>query len=221
MSQVDFKLITDAILTLDAYRIDRYVDPRWIDAAAEKGALGPSFKKDWPRVQDDLYKLADTSKRIPIVLKFSKLKYLMTFARRIAIVAALVGIILYLAPMYGWLSFPSSELGPLFIAVVIVWVGGDIAERALSYKIAVELQRYNVEHRDLRDPRKSRIKTTVQHLINIRRTAPREIGEMRSQFLLYNVDYTGIQVIKQPSRFRRTYVVVPVARGDSGNKLPK
>ncbi|MEM3677016.1 MAG: hypothetical protein QW176_02590 [Candidatus Bathyarchaeia archaeon] len=208
---LDLKLLTDVIVLLDGYRINRYRDPKPFSEAVREGKLGENLREEWPRVERILLDMAGEPGELPAVLRLFKLRSILNY---VGYLFATVVLLLVLARLL--LGYDLGEYwGPMVVASIILIPGSWLAAQYMNYRIAVEVERYYEDNPHLHRREKLYLKELNQRLINTLishlkawRMDPRDYA-----MGLYNVDYQGITIVEAPTSLRKYYTVIPDLSG--------
>ena len=203
---LSLKFSKSLITVFDGYRINRTYDLAFVDKAMNKGKLPQNFTKQWGTIRAVLHRLAAIGPRVPEVEETLNKKQYMSFLS-IALLTIVVPII-----MITWVfqvAFLTPFAIPLaLIAVVLVFVNflvGAIYNRRVAWLIFNYLE----SNPGLTTRENKILKKWTQALIHYAAKAMRKEGAdpERNLIKFFNDDYVGILVEKEPSTYRKHYVV--------------
>lgn len=219
-------ILLNIISLVDGYRINRCPDFRKLDDNIKKGVLGRVFAEKWKNIRKVLWRIGTFPKNIPNVNKMMTLRIMTQIA---GVVFMLVASTMVIAAMF--LDLPGLIL---YIGLAIYAIGGSLLGFAmlLRRRIAIKIAEYYYEDHDRWRREQAYLKAVVQQLIDglIRYLRQRksskadkllnQIGKdtplkkykklmSKYKIKMYNVDYTGISVLKRPTAVRKHYEVVP------------
>jgi len=203
---LDLKFARNLITVFDGYRINRTYDLTFVDKAMNKGELPQSFTRQWGTIRAVLHKLAAIGPKVPGVEESLNRKQYMSFLS-LAFITIAVPILLI-----AWV-FQVAFLTPIAIPLALLAVGlmlvnflvGAIYNRRVAWAIHYYLE----ENPELTARENVVLRNWVQILVNYVARNMRKSGTDPEKNLVkfFNEDYTGIEVIKVPSGFRKHYVV--------------
>jgi len=159
-------------------------------------------RAEWKNIYRSLMKIALTVERIPGVRGYVGLQTFLRMASIILTFSALsipVLNVLRGAPTPIWLPTALATCGAVML--VASWVMGR--------NVALEIDRYFRAHGEKYKFVRAYLAKVNQKLINSLRRHLRSSGEDPAKYKLklFNVDYRGIKILKEPSLFRKRYVV--------------
>jgi hypothetical protein len=204
---LELKFSKSLLTVMDGYRINRTYDLGFVDKALNKGNLPQSFTKQWGTVRGVLHKLAAIGPKVPGVEPALNRKQYMSFAS-LATLTIVVPIL-----MIAWV-FQVDFLTPWAIPLALIAVGGVMINFLVggwyNRKVAWLIYDYLEANPSLTRDEYFILKKWCQILIHyIARTMRKGgIDPNKNLIKFFNVDYTGIEVLKEPSGFRKHYVVM-------------
>lgn len=204
---LDLKFSKNLTTVMDGYRINRTYDLGFVDKAMNKGDLPQSFTKQWGTIRGVLHKLAAVGPKVPGVESSLNKKQYMSFISMATL--TLVVPVLMIAWVFQ-VAFLTPWAIPLaFIAVALVMINF-LVGGWYNRKVAWLIHDYLQENPSLTRNETLVLKEWVQILIHYIARKMRKGGMDPEQNLIkfFNVDYTGIQVLKEPSGFRKHYVIM-------------
>lgn len=203
LPKLDLTLLRKVITLLDGYRVNRFMDPVRIGDLVKSGAVGEELQKEW----DELYQVMYDMSRIPAnTPKTVKLLKRLNLTEKMSIVnIAVTALLLALSFVLGF----SWLVGIIFATIAFP---ATIGARAYLYRqVSDEIDKYIEEHPEKFVRRKGWLKQQVQRSIGILNKYVRQFEREPANypFELYNTDYSGIIVKKEPGTIRKGYVVIP------------
>ena len=207
---IDPESITKLISLLDAYRILRFEDFRWIDKAVDEKKLLPQFSRDWKNVRKVLWKMATVPRDIKFVKTLQQLRSIVLFVGQTLFFGFLFIVILSTLglPQMAFFQPYIVYLGIVAIASFIVTI---VARPLIDGKISFSVSNFYKEHPQRFEKRRTFLKKYVQMQIDAFRTwtlkNPDDINLEKTEIKLYNVDYSGIRIHKPVRWYRKFYVV--------------
>jgi hypothetical protein len=203
---LDLKFARNLITVFDGYRINRTYDLTFVDKAMNKGDLPQIFIKQWGTIRAVLHKLAAIGPKVPGVEDDLNKKQYMSFIS-IAFITIAVPVL-----MITWI-FQVAFLSPFAIPLAVGAVGlvmiNFLVGAWYNRKVAWMIHDHIEAHPALSARENVILQNWVQTLINyVARTMRKSgIDPEKNLTKFFNEDYTGIEVIKIPSGFRKHYVV--------------
>lgn len=208
--EIDLKTLTNLITLLDCYRIDRYVELDSMEKAVKDGKLG-KFDVRWKEIRRILYKIGSLPKLSATLDKLLKIRgrvkilsiigaYFFVFGLGIFVLTFFDVCPEWLKHTYAYVAMPS----------IIIILGTRLADEYISRKIALEIESLSKSHPEkFRFPR-ARLRDIAQDLINRLGKHIRDRHEDADKYRidLYNTDYKGIKILKNPGTLRKHYTVV-------------
>lgn len=205
-------LLIDLITFLDGYRVAHCKDPAIIDKKiSEEKMVGMSrnIKRIWKSVKRDLYKVANLPMSLPNVARLVKIQSVFRMIETIMLVLTFsLGLVSFLAHAPIFLQ---GILPMALIALLISFSSAFLLEKILGRKIAVEIDNFYKAHPGKFEKVFKRLKIIVQGLIddlNVYVVKHKKNPE-KIKLGLYNVDYSGIKIVNEPSLTRNYFLVMP------------
>jgi hypothetical protein len=205
-NELDLKFSKSLLTVMDGYRINRTYDLGFVDKKMNKGELPQTFTKQWGTIRGVLHKLAAIGPKVPGVEESLNRKQYMSFLS-LATLTIVVPIL-----MIAWVfqvGFLTPWAIPLaFIAVGLVMINflvGGWYNRKVAWLIHDYLEADPSLTRNEYLILKKWCQTLIQYIARTMRKGG--IDPERNLIKFFNVDYTGIIVLKEPSGFRKHYVV--------------
>jgi len=203
---LDLKFSKNLISVLDGYRINRTYDLGFVDKAMNKGDLPQSFTKQWGTIRAVLHKLAAIGPKVPGVEASLNRKQYMSFLS-LAIITLVVPVL-----MIAWVfqvAFLTPWAIPLALLAVAFMMINFLVGGWYNRKVAWLIHDYLKENPSLTRNENIILKKWVQILIHYVARTMRKSGVDPEKNLIkfFNDDYSGIEVMKVPSGFRKHYVV--------------
>ncbi|MHA2044010.1 MAG: hypothetical protein ACW99G_04410 [Candidatus Thorarchaeota archaeon] len=204
---LSLKFSKSLISVFDGYRINRTYDLRFVDKAMNKGDLTQNFTKQWGTIRAVLHRLAAIGPKVPGVETTLNRKQYMSFLS-IAMLTIVVPIL-----MVTWVfqvAFLTPYAVPLAIIAVALVMINYLVSAWFNRKVAWAIFDYLEANPGLTKRENVILQKWVQVLIGYVARMMRKDGLDRERNLIkfFNVDYAGIDVQKEPSRFRKHYVVI-------------
>ncbi|TET08079.1 MAG: hypothetical protein E3J86_11395 [Candidatus Thorarchaeota archaeon] len=204
---LSLKFSKSLISVLDGYRINRTYDLRFVDKAMNKGDLPQSFTKQWGTIRGVLHRLAAIGPKVPGVESALNKKQYMSFLS-IAMLTIVVPIL-----MITWVfqvAFLTPYAIPLALLAVALVMINYLVSAWFNRKVAWAIFNYLESNPGLTQRENVILQKWVQALIGYVARMMRKDGVDRERNLIkfFNVDYAGIDVQKEPSTFRKHYVVI-------------
>jgi hypothetical protein len=206
---LDLKFAKNLITVFDGYRINRTYDLTFVDKAMNKGELPQSFIKQWGTIRAVLHRLAAIGPKVPGVEDTLNKKQYMSFLS-IAVITIAVPILLV-----AWV-FQVAFLTPIAIPLALVAVAlvmiNFLVGAIYNRRVAWAIYNYLEDNPNLTAKENVILKNWVQTLIYYVARSMRKSSEDPEKHLVkfFNDDYSGIRVLKEPSNFRKHYVVIIV-----------
>ncbi len=201
---LSLKFSKSLISVLDGYRINRTYDLRFVDKAMNKGELPQSFVKQWGTLRTVLHRLAAIGPKVPDVESYLNKKQYMSFLS-IAVLTIVVPIL-----MITWVfqvAFLTPYAIPLSLMAVALVMINYLVGAWFNRKVAWAIFDYLESHPGLTTRENVVLQNWVQILIHYvaRKMRKDGIDPEKSFVKFFNVDYVGIEVMKEPSTFRKHY----------------
>jgi hypothetical protein len=178
-----------------------------MDKAIEKGTLPMSFIKQWGTIRGVLHKLAAIGPKVPGVEHSLNKKQYMSF---VSLATLTITVPLLLLTWVFQIEFLSPWAIPLaFLAVGLMMINF-LVGGWYNRKVAWLIFNYLEENPNLTKNENIFLKKWVQTMIHHIAKILRRSGEDPEKNLIkfFNRDYNGIVVLKEPSSFRKHYVVM-------------
>jgi hypothetical protein len=206
-SGLDLKFSKNLLTVMDGYRINRTYDLGFVDKAMNKGELPQSFTKQWGTIRAVLHRLAAIGPKVPGVESALNKKQYMSFISLATLTIVVPILMIAWVFQVGFLTPWAIPLAILAIALVMInfLVGG-----WYNRKVAWMIYDYLEENPSLTRKEGLVLKKWVQIMIHYIARTMRKSGADPEKNLVkfFNNDYTGIEVLKEPSGFRKHYVVM-------------
>jgi hypothetical protein len=204
---LDLKFSKNLLTVMDGYRINRTYDLGFVDKAMNKGDLPQSFTKQWGTIRGVLHRLAAIGPKVPGVESALNKKQYMSFLS-LATLTIVVPIL-----MIAWVfqvAFLTPWAIPLAIIAIALVMINFLVSGWYNRKVAWMIHDYLEENPSLTRKEGLILKKWVQIMIHYIARTMRKSGADPEKNLIkfFNKDYTGIEVIKEPSGFRKHYVVM-------------
>ena len=203
---LDLKFARNLITVLDGYRIQRTYDLAFVDKAINKGELPASFIKQWGTIRAVLHKLAAIGPKVPGVEDDLKKKQYMSFASLAFITIAVPILLIAWVFQVAFLTPIAIPLALLAVALMLInFLVGAIYNRRIAWAI----HNYLEANPNLTAKENTVLKNWTQTLIHYVARTMRKSGEDPEKHItkFFNDDYTAIEVIQEPSTFRKHYSV--------------
>jgi len=207
--ELDSKSMIKLISMLDAYRILRFEDFRWVDKTVNEKKLDPLFtQKDWKPVRKALWKMATVPRNILVVKKLQKIRSIVLFVGQTIFFGFFIILILSILGVPQMTFFQPFTLH-FGIAAIVSFMITLIARPLIDGKISFTVSNFYEEHPQRFEKHRAALKGFIQKQIDKFRSwvMNNPEGLEKNEIQLYNIDYSGIKVIKPVSRFRKFYVV--------------
>ena len=205
-SGLDLEFSRDLITVMDAYRINRTYSTEFVDKKINEGELPRSFIQQWGTIRSVLHKLAALGPKVPNVEKWLNQKQYISFA---AMALLTIAVPLLVATWVLTLDWLQPIAFPLAIAAIGLMLVSWLASSWYNRKVAWAIHDYIEDNPELVGRERRMLKKWTQSMIYHVARLMRRDGEDPSKNLIkfFNDDYEGIEVIKEPSGFRKHYVV--------------
>ncbi len=219
-------ILLNIISLIDGYRINRCPDFRRLDDNIKKGVLGRAFAEKWKNIRKVLWRIGTFPKNIPNVNKMMTLRILTHIA---GLILMLVASSIVIASL-----FLTLDRLILYIGLAMYAIGTSVLGFAmlLRRRIAIKIAEYYYEDHDRWKREQAYLRGVVQQLIDglirylrqrkkmgndkvlnqVEKDTPlKKYQKLMSKYMIrmYNIDYTGLIVVKKPNAFRKHYEVVP------------
>ncbi|MFW9786362.1 MAG: hypothetical protein ACFFE2_06820 [Candidatus Thorarchaeota archaeon] len=206
-SGLDLKWSKDLITIFDGYRIQRTYDLTFIEKAIGQGAFPERFINQWKTIRSVLHKFAAIGPEVPGVLsalsRRMAIQYITLILMTIMIPLAVLTYALNWTSIV-WIVFPMTIIALFFVFSQV------LTSAWYNRKIAWAIHDYlELDPSRLRDE-KIALREWVQILIDYCSRLMRKQGEDTDDHPVkfFNVDYRGINVLKDPRFLRKHYVVL-------------
>ncbi len=203
---LNMKFSKNLITVFDGYRINRTYDLTFVDKAINKGDVTETFIKQWGTIRSVLHRLAAIGPKVEGVEENLNKKQYMAFLSIAFITIAVPILLLTWVFQIDILTPFAIPLALIAVALVMInFLVGAIYNRRVAWAI----YNYLEANPSLTARENALLKTWVQILIHYVARTMRKSGEDPEKNLVkfFNDDYTGIEVQKVPSGFRKHYVV--------------
>jgi len=205
-SELDLKLTRSLISVIDGYRIYRCFDLTFVGKRQQKGELPMNFIKQWTTMRSVLHKFAAVGPGVEGVETWLKQRQIIAFAA--------LALLTISAPLlvFGWIFriqwIVDINIPLALIAVASVLISA-ITNAWYNRKVAWAIFNYTESHPELLKKEKELLFDWVQALVyHAARTMRIEnIDSEKKLTKFYNVDYKGIEVVKEPGGLRKHYDV--------------
>jgi hypothetical protein len=220
------KSLAAIVSLIDGYRINKTLDFRKLDSQIKRGLLGRPFAEKWKNIRKVLWRIGTFPKNIPYVNKMTTVRILSQIAGVITLVVASALMIAQI-----WL-----QLDPILVSIgLFVYVLGTALiglSALMRRRVAIRIAEYYYEDHERWKKEQAYLKGVVQQLIDalarqLRRQklagTEKDLQKIEKdmstkkykkvmekyKIKLYNIDYTGIQILKKPGRISKNYLVIP------------
>ncbi len=213
----DLKAFKKIIMLLDGYRKLNVEDFQWADEEVSDGKLGNKFARDWKEIRKTLLKfarIAGSQKRFLNLAALQQILFQIGFVlSAITVLLMTLGIVSFIF-QYKWAKLIPQILKyltiPLVIGLTLILAGPPLIAR----KLTAELEKYYKRKAEFLKESNIKLKKMVQKMIYslifaIKNNKIQVKKEKDYEFGLFNVDYEGIKIVKEPSFFRKYYIVTP------------
>lgn len=203
---LNLKFSKNLITVLDGYRINRTYDLTFVDKAMNKGDLPQSFIKQWGTMKSVLHKLAAIGPKVPEVETALNKKQYMSF---LSIAFLTIAVPILLITWIFQVAFLSPFALPLALIAIALVMINFLSGAWFNRKVAWLIYNYLEANPSLTARENVILHGWAQTLIHYVARTMRKSGDdpERNFIKFFNDDYTGIQVQKEPSNFRKHYVV--------------
>ena len=205
-SGLDLKFSRSLITVLDAYRINRTYSTEFVDKKINEGELPRSFIQQWGAIRGVLHKLAALGPKVPNVEKWLNQRQYVSFASMAMLTIAVPLLVFTWVLQLEWLQPFALPLSVIAIALLLIsWLTSAWYNR----KVAWAIHDYIEAHPELVESERRALKKWTQALIHHLARLLRKGNEDPNKYLVkfFNIDYQGIDVLKEPSGLRKHYVV--------------
>lgn len=214
----DLKSAKRAIFILDSYRALTTEDFRELEKDVKEGKLGKGFESEWREIKKILRRMAKIPKSQKRLLDLAALQQtLINLGLTLGMFSLTLMVFGVLAIIGRWTKFIPivnqifRYIGiPLLIVLVIIFIGPPLIARKLSDK----LEEFYRKRKQVFKEELEYLKNIIQRLIyGLRDYVLQNKDKLKAkqiEFYLYNTDYDGIIIVKQPARLRPYYTAIPV-----------
>ncbi|TFG32297.1 hypothetical protein EU528_03935 [Candidatus Thorarchaeota archaeon] len=205
-SDLDLKLTRSLISVIDGYRIYRCFDLTFIGKRQQKGELPQSFIRQWTTMRAVLHKFAAVGPGVENVEEYLKQRQIIAFSA--------LALLTISAPLlvFGWI-FNIDWINAINIPLALLAVGSVLTSAVTNAwynrKVAWAIFNYTESHPDLLKKEQEILFEWVQALVYhaARLMRLENIDPEKKITKFYNVDYKGIEVVKEPGGLRKHYDV--------------
>ena len=224
--QTKLKGLSTVISLIDGYRINRCPDFRKLDDQIKKGVLGRPFAEKWKNIRKVLWRIGTFPQNIPNVNKMMTIRIVSQIS---GIIIMLIASSLVIAQLF--LNLPTLIMA---VGLGLYVLGTSLIGLAMLIRrrIAVKIAEFYYEDHERWKREQAYLKGVVQQLIDVLRRqikrrkiagtekgleklkdnmSEKEYARIMEKYKMkmYNIDYTGIKIIKKPGTMRKNYVVLP------------
>jgi hypothetical protein len=198
----EIELLKKMITVTDSYRINLFLSVKYIDNEIKQVKLKGEIKKEWEKIREKMVKMANVSLNIPLLKNIAKVREVLRFIVWSIVFLAFATLLFSMIVGFG-------DFSTIWIAASIALVILIILEPIFNYIIAKNIEKYYSENAQRFEKTKRDLKTFVQQLIyELKNEIRRSDGSFEDNPIkIYNVDYKGIKVIKNPTLWRKHYIV--------------
>jgi hypothetical protein len=198
----EIELLKKMITVTDSYRINLFLSVKYIDNEIKQVKLKGEIKKEWEKIREKMVKMANVSLNIPLLKNIAKVREVLRFIVWSIVFLAFATLLFSMIVGFG-------DFSTIWIAASITLVILIILEPVFNYIIAKSIEKYYSENAQRFEKTKRDLKTFVQQLIYELKNEIRRSDESfeDNPIKIYNVDYKGIKVIKNPTLWRKHYIV--------------
>lgn len=203
---LSLKFAKNLITVFDGYRINRTYDLTFVDKAMNKGELPEIFVRQWGTIRAVLHKLAAIGPKVPGVEEKLNRKQYMSFA---SLALLTIAVPILLVTWVFQIAFLSPFAIPLALFAVALMLINFLVGAWYNREVAWAIYNYLEANPSLTARESMVLKNWAQTLIHYVARTMRKTGENSEKHPVkfFNDDYTGIKVLKEPSGFRKNYVV--------------
>jgi hypothetical protein len=205
-SELDLKQSKNLITVLDGYRIQRTYDLGFVDKGINKGELPKSFIRQWGTIRAVLHKLAAIGPKVPGVESWLNRKQYFAFISLAAL--TIVAPLLLLTWVFQWEALQALSI-PLAVLAVALMLVNWFMSSWYNRKVAWAIHYYVEDNPNLVSKERASLKKWVQILIHHTARVMRRGGYDPDKNLVkfFNNDYIGVEMLKEPARMRKHYVM--------------
>jgi hypothetical protein len=198
----EIELLKKMITVVDSHRINLFLSVKHVDNEIEQVKLKDEIKKEWKRVREKMVKMANASLNIPLLKKIAKIREVLRFIVWSIVFIAFATFMFTMIVGIGDFS--------------IIWITASIAllilmalEPIFNYVIAKSVEKYYLENAQRFEETKHQLKNFAQQLIYALKEEMQKAKESSEDnpIKIYNIDYQRIKVKKNPTLWRRHYVI--------------
>jgi len=205
-SELDLKLTRSLITVIDGYRIYRCFDLTFVGKRQQKGELPLGFIKQWTTMRAVLHKFAGVGPNVEGVEKWLRQRQILAFAA--------LALLTISAPVlvFGWI-FRIEWIVAINIPLALIAAGSvftsAITNAWYNRKVAWAIHDYTENHPELLKYEKGLLFDWVQALIYYaaRKMRIEDINPDKKLTKVYNEDYKGIEIVKEPGGLRKHYIM--------------
>lgn len=205
-SGLPLKFSKNLATVMDAYRINRTYSTEFVDKAINRGELPRGFIQQWGTIRAVLHRIAAVGPKIPNVEKWLNQRQYVSFASMALLTIAVPLLLATWVLQLAWLEPIALPLSIVAMALLLIsW----LTSAWFNRKVAWTIHDYIEDHPELvRKERKALKKWSQSMIYHIARLLRRSDADPDKNLLkLFNDDYNGIEILKEPSRFRKHYAV--------------
>lgn len=205
-SKLDLRFSKNLLTVLDGYRIHRTYDLGFIDRKVGEGDLPRSFVQQWGAMRPILTKLAAIGPKVPGVESALNRRQTMSFVAMASLTITVPILLLTFVFQISWLAPIGIPLAILAVAMMLIsWISSAWFNRKVAWLIHDHVE----ANQGLVAEERRQIKKWVQMLITHIAFLMRKSGEEpeKNPIKFFNVDYSGILVMKEPGGMRKHYTV--------------
>ena len=213
----DLKTAKKILMLLDGYRKFNVEDFGWADQEVREGKMGRKFARDWKEIRRILLKFAQIPASEKRLLNLAALQQILLqlgiIMSSIAMLLMTLGILSFVFQLEWAMVIPKILQYitiPLVIGLALVLAGPPLIARKITSKV----EKYYGRRSEFVEKSHARLKEAAQKIIysiieGIKNKEIKVEKEKEYEFGLFNIDYEGIKIVKEPSLFRKYYIVVP------------
>jgi hypothetical protein len=209
--EVDLNVLKRLITIIDGYRINRCTELGRIEKDIQADKVGSKIAQEWKDIRRLLYKVASVPRTIPKAVKLTKMRItirFLTFAYFAVAFILIMPILFFNSP---FIELPPGVYGIISMIAVVSVIAERFSDHFLNWKIAVEIDNYYKSHPEKFRFLRLQLKKIVQDLINTlsKHVKDRNEDPKKHAFILYNIDYEGITITRNPGRLTKYYTAIP------------
>ncbi|MEM2915387.1 MAG: hypothetical protein QXH91_08340, partial [Candidatus Bathyarchaeia archaeon] len=105
----------------------------------------------------------------------------------------------------------------IYISAFLFLIISIVSRFLINREIGLKIEKYHAENPEKLGAQIQRLKEITQDLLNTLCRSIQLSGGKPDDYVmkLYNVDYKGIKILQEPSRWRKYYVAVPKTRNEN------